>query len=656
MRKLLILSLSTGCFVTTLKAQNLFTFGNTPVSKQEFLRVYQKNSLNKAPDFGEPALREYLDLYSLFRMKVREAELMKVDTISGISAELDSYRRQLAKNYLTDKDVRGRLVTEAYDRMKEEVRVAHIMVACSPNALAADTAKAYAKIDSLYRQAMAGKSSFASLAENASDDRNTRAAGGDIGYLTALQTLYPFENAAYSTPIGKISKPFRTQFGYHIVKVLDKRPARGEVQVAQILINAPKSKGDSVIAAARNKAADIHRQLKSGASFESMVTKYSEDKYSVNEKGVMAPFGVGRMTPDFENASFALKNPGDISQPIQTEYGFHIVKLISKNPIKPFDSLRDGLQRKVDNDARAQMAHDIYFEKIKKQNNFKEYPQNLQAIIDRLQKKADTGVQAGTFTATEFRNMNAPVFELGGNKYLQSDLMSFAENLTRGRFNGDKGVVLRDIFKIYVDRTVNDFEEHRLADANPDFKNLMDEYRNGIMLFELTDRNVWSKASRDTVGLKNFYNNNKTKYQWEPGFTGVVYKFKNETAMKNGLKVLAKDKNIKDEDAYKNMNSEAMPDAVSIQRGHFEYSRFTDVPQAKLAKGKISEAVKNADGTYTVVKVDETFAQPTGKTLDEARGYAVAEYQDFLEKQWNAELRKKYPVKVEDNVFRSMVK
>lgn len=656
MRKLLILSLSTGCFITSLKAQNLFTFGNTPVSKQEFLRVYQKNSLNKAPDFSEPALREYLDLYSLFRMKVREAELMKVDTMAGISAELESYRRQLAKNYLTDKDVRGRLVTEAYDRMKEEVRVAHIMIACSPTALPADSAKAYARIDSLYRQAMAGKASFATLAENFSDDRNTRPTGGDIGYLTALQTFYPFETAAYSTPVDKISKPFRTQLGYHIIKVTDKRPARGEVQVAQILINAPKAKGDSVIAAARTKAMDVSRQLKSGASFESMVTKYSEDKYSVAEKGVMPPFGVGRMTTDFENASFALKNPGDISAPVQTEYGFHIIKLIGKTPIKPFDSLKDGLQRKIDNDSRAQMAHDAYFEKIKKQNNYKEYPQNLQAVIDRLQKKPDTGALSNAFAAQDFRNMNAPVFELGGNKYLQSDLMSFAENLTRGRFNGDRGVVMRDIFKIYVDRTVNDFEENRLADSNPDFKNLMEEYRNGIMLFELTDRNVWSKASRDTVGLKSFYDNNKAKYQWEPGFTGAVYKFKNETAMKNGVKLLSKNRKMKDEEAYKSMNSEAMPDAVSIQRGHFEYSRFTEVPQAKLSKGKLSDPVKNEDGTYTVVSVDETFAQPTGKTLDEARGYAVAEYQDFLEKQWNAELRKKYPVKLDDSAFRSMVK
>lgn len=656
MRKLYLLGLATGLFLTSAEAQTLFTFGGTPVNKQEFLRVYQKNSLNKKPDFSEPALREYLDLYSLFRMKVREAELQHVDTMASISGELDNYRRQLAKNYLTDKEVRLRLVQEAYDRQKEEVHVAHILIASSPMLSPADTLKAYNKLDSIARQINSGKVTFAAMAQEFSDDRDTRVNGGDIGYLTSLQTLYPFENAAFTTPVGKVSKVFRTQLGYHIVKVLDKRPGRGEVQVAQIMFAAPKNKGLDTKTAAKNKADDVYKQLKNGASFEEMVTKYSDDKFTVNEKGVMPPFGVGRMTANFENAAFALKKPGDISTPVETDFGYHIIKLISKSPLKPFDSVRDQLQRRVDNDARAQMAHDIYFDKIKKQHGFKEHPENLQAVVKRVVALPDTGANANMFQARDFRDMNAPLFELAGNKYLQSDLMSFAETLTRGRINGPKNAVINDIYKLYVERTVNDFEEHHLAETNPDFKNLMDEYRNGIMLFELTDRNVWGKASRDTVGLKSFYESHKNKYQWEPGFTGVVYKFKDEKAMKEGVALIGKNMSMKDEDVYKQLNSAANPDAVSMQRGHYEYSKFTDVPQSALTKGKLSEPVKNSDGTYTVVKVEDSYSTPTTKTLDEARGYAVAEYQDYLEKQWNEQLRKKYPVKVEEQVFRSMVK
>ncbi len=656
MRKLFLLGLASGLLTTSLQAQTLFTFGNTPVSKQEFLRVYQKNSLNKKTDFSEPALREYLDLYALFRMKVREAELQHMDTISSISTELNSYRRQLSKNYLTDKEARGKLTEEAYNRMKTEVHVAHILISSSISASPDDTARAYAKIDSIYRVAVSGKVPFADLARQFSDDKGTRASGGDIGYLTSLQTFYPFENATYNTKIGSVSKPFRTQFGYHILKVLDTRPGRGEVQVAQILVSTPKSKGESGVTEARNKAQMIEQQLKSGTPFDTLVTRYSDDKFSVGDKGVLPAFSVGRMTPAFEDASFNLKKPGDVSEPIQTEYGFHIIKLISKSPLKPFDSVKDGLQRRVDNDARAEVAHEIFYNKIKQENGFKEYPANLQPLIDKVNALPDTGKNANAFRASDFQHMNKPLFEIGKHEYLQSDLMKYAETLTRGRITGPKNAVIRDIYKLYMDRVITDFEENRLADTNPDFKNLMEEYRNGIMLFELTDRNVWSKASKDSVGLKSFYAGHKDKYQWEPGFTGVVYRFKDEEAMKAGVKVIDANKSMKEEDLYKQLNSEAHPDAVNVQRGHYEYSKFTDVPQSALAKGKLSQPVKNADGSYTAVKVEETYSAPTTKTLDEARGYAVAEYQDYLEKQWNTELRAKYPVKVDEPVFKSMVK
>jgi peptidyl-prolyl cis-trans isomerase SurA len=656
MRKLLLASLATGFISISLQAQTLFTFGNTPVSKQEFLRVYQKNSLNKTTDFSEPALREYLDLYSLFRMKVREAELQHMDTIASISSELGNYRRQLSKNYLTDKEARGRLTEEAYNRMKQEVHVAHILISCPPTAPPEDTARAYARIDSVYRQATTGKQQFSALASALSDDKGTRETGGDIGYLTALQTFYPFENAAYNTKTGAISKPFRTQFGYHIVKVLNTRPGRGEVQVAQILISSPKSKGQEGLAAARSKATMVMQQLKSGIPFDTLVAKYSDDKFSKAEGGVLPAFSVGRMTPAFEDAAFALKQPGDVSDLVQTEYGYHIIKLIEKNPLQPFDSVRESLQRRVDNDSRAQMAHDIFFNKVKQENGFKEYPANLEPIITKINALPDTGKDANAFTGRDFRTMNKPLFEIGKVQYLQSDFMNFAETLTRGRINGPKNAVIRDIYKLYVERTVNDFEENRLADTNPDFRNLMEEYRNGIMLFELTDRNVWSKASKDTLGLKAFYNSHKEKYQWEPGFTGVVYKFKNEESMNNGIKVLQANSTLKEEELYKKINTESNPDAVSIQRGHYEFSKFNEVPKDALDKGKLSRAVKNSDGTYTVVKVDELYETPTVKSLDDARGYAVAEYQDYLEKQWNAELRTKYPVKVDEKVFKSMVK
>ena len=655
MRKLVLSCLATGLTILSTQAQTLFTYGGTPVTKQEFLRVYQKNSVNKKTDFSEPALREYLDLYSLFKMKVREAEKMQLDTMQSIASELDNYRHQLARNYLTDKEVSNRLIQEAYDRMKQEVHVAHILVSVPPSASPEDTLKAYKKIDSLYNAVVKGKADFASLATQFSDDRGTREAGGDIGYITALQTLYPFENAVYGTPVGKVSAPFRTQFGYHILKVIGKRPARGEVQTAQVLIGTPKSKGAAGVTAARRRADSVVMLYRNGVPFDTLVARYSEDKMTISKNGVMDPFGVGRYQPAFEDAAFNLKKPGDITAPVQTDFGYHILRLISHTPLKPFDSLRDKIRLRVENDSRSGIARTEFMSKIKKQHGFKEYPAALAEVVRKVAAIPDTGASANMFRAEDFKRMNEPVFELGGHTYLQSDFMAFAENLTRGRLNGPKTTMVHDIYKLYVDRTVNDFEEHHLADNNTDFKNLMEEYRNGIMIFELMDRNVWGKASRDTVGLKAFYAQNKAKYQWEPGFTGAVYRFKDEVALKQGMDLLRK-KGTKDEDLAKALNNDNTPDAFQVQRQHYEFSRFKEAPQSSIVKGKPGEPIRNSDGTYTVVMADEVFTGPTQKSLDEARGYAVAEYQDALEKRWNAELRAKYPVKVEESVFRSMVK
>lgn len=655
MRKL-VLCLATGLLLTKAGvAQTLFTFGNNPVSKEEFVRVYQKNTVTKKPDMSTKALREYLDLYALFRMKVKEAELQHLDTSQNIEYELNNYRKQLAKNYLTDEQVTNQLVREAYDRMKQEVHVAHILVAMPMYATGADTVAQYTKIQNIYKELTKNKADFAAQAKANSDDRGSSQNGGDIGYITALQTIYSFENVAYNTPVGKISEPFRTQFGYHIVKVLDKRSAKGELKVAQILIGAQKSKGDTAVENARQKANQVVAELKKGASFESLVTKYSDDKFSKEEQGVLPVFGVGRMTPAFEEAAFALKKPGDVSAPVQTDYGFHIIKLIEAYPLKPYDSLFASLKKKVDNDSRASVAKESFFNRIKQKNKFKEYSANYDAVVKRINDIPDTGKNANTFTAADFKNMNQPIFELGGKQYKQNDFMQFAEKMTRGRLMGARTAVMRDLYNMYVSNVVNDFEEHRLVEEHPEFKNLMTEYKDGIMLFELMDRNVWGKASKDTVGLKAFYETKKGKYLWEPGFVGAVYRFKDENTMKEGVKLLAQ-KGIKEEEVIKKLNTDKTPDAVTVQRGHFEFSKYNEVSRGEITKAKpTTEPKKNDDGSYTVVKVNEVYNEPTPKSLEDARGYVVAEYQDYLEKQWNDQMRKKYPVKVNEEVFTSIV-
>jgi peptidyl-prolyl cis-trans isomerase SurA len=651
MRKLLLTCVASGMFILSGHAQSLFTYGPNSVSKEVFLRVYKKNSINKKPDMTDTALKSYLDLYGLFRMKVAEAEKQKLDTVESIQRELDNYRKQLAKNYLTDEQVTNKLIHEAYDRMKENVHVAHILISCPPGS---DTTMAFAKIDSIYHLIDTKKATFETLAKEFSDDKGTRDNGGDVGYFTALQTVYSIENVAYNTPVGKISKPFRSQFGYHIIKVIDKRADKGQVQVAQILIQTSKSKGEEGQIAARKRADSVETMLKKGVSFDDLVTRYSDDQFSNKENGVMKPFGAGKMVQPFEAAAFALKKPGDISEPVKTEYGYHIIKLISRQPLPPFDTLFPTLKHKVENDSRAQTAKDIFFAKIKEKNGFKEYPENIKEITDKFLNIPDTGKDAKTVSAAAYRNMSKPVFVLGEKSYLQHDFATFFETLTHGKINGPRQAVVHDGYNLYVSTVVNDFEEHKLVEENPDFKNMMEEYRDGIMLFELMDRNVWSKAARDSVGLAAFYEQHKGKYMWEPGFEGSVYKFKTRGLLDTGRRMLQAGK-VTDEEMVKAINTSANPDGVTIQRGRYEFSRFKDATQAELSTNKM-KVLNNPNGPYTIIYAREIYNSPGQKSLSEARGYVVAEYQDYLEKKWNEKMHKDYPMAVNEKVFKSMVK
>ncbi len=652
MRKFLLTTLITGAAIGSGYAQNLFTYGNKSVTKEEFLRVYKKNALKGKADMSDTALKSYLDLYSLFRMKVAEAEKQHLDTVEKIKKDLDSYRKSLARNYLTDEQMTNKLVKEAYDRMKENIHVEYILISCPPGS---DSTAPYKKIDSIYKVLVDKKGNFEDLAKDLSDDKGTKDRNGDAGFLTSMQTVYPFENAMYNTPVGKFSKPFRTQFGYVIVKVLEKRKDIGTMKVAQILLATPKLKGEEGVRVAKAKADSISAALKAGASFSEMVKKYSEDNYSLRDSGVLKPFGSGTYRAAFENAAVALKNPGDISAPVKTDFGFHIIKLISKTDLKPFDSIKNQLKKRVENDSRASMAREVYMAKVKEKNGYKEFSANIEEIYKKIDKAiVDTGKARGSFNASSLSDANKPVFTLDGVTYTQYDFVKFLDELTHSRIMNNRMPTITDGFTNYTSKALNDVQEKKLEKENPEFRNLMSEYRDGILLFELMDRNVWSKASKDSAGLKAFFETRKGKYMWEPGFEGSVYTFKNKAALDTGM-MFINDAKLTDEEILKALNTQSTPDRVNIQRGRYEFSKFRDASQAELTNNN-KKVINMPNGSFKVVYARQIFNTPGPKTLEEARGYVVAEYQDFLEKQFNEKMRREFPVKVNDAVLKSCSK
>lgn len=629
----------------------LFTYGGKEVGKNEFLRMYTKNINNQKPDFSEKALREYLTLYSRFKMKVAEAEKLRMDTLPNIQSELGTYKKQLAKTYLTDNEMTDKLVKEAYDRMKKDVRVAHILVNVPRGT--DDTAAAYKKIDSIYKAAQQGVD-FAALAKSLSEDKPSAAKGGDVGYFTAMQIpAYNFENMAYNTPIGGISLPFRTVFGYHIVKKLEERPARGEIQVSQIMINTKKSEGEAGAAVAKQRVDSILTALRKGASFELMVERFSDDKFSKNTKGMLATFGVGQMVPEFEDAAFNLKKPGDLSDPVRTEYGYHIIRLEKKVPLRPFDTLKNDLKKRVERDGRIDVARDMYTYKIKQKLNYKDDASALMELINAI---PDSTLRNGSFKGSDYGRFTKSLFQMTGTVFTQADFANYIQDYTKGKIYGAKELTLKSLFKNYSEKALYDYQENKLIDENEEYRNLLTEYRDGIMLFELTDRKVWSKASQDTSGLDRFYQANKAKYMWPANLVKAnLYRAQDEEYAKRVIKALNDPGvNATQEEVGKAANGDGAQNRVVYESGKFERNRFPE--KLKLEAGKYAPYYRNDDGSYSIVDVKELYDTPTQKTLSEARGYVISDYQEFLEKQWIADLEATYPLVVKEGTLKSMVK
>jgi peptidyl-prolyl cis-trans isomerase SurA len=626
-------------------AQNIFSYGGTQVGKEEFLRMYTKNSMAKKVDMSDKALREYVTLYSRFKMKVAEAEAKKIDTLPSIISELDNYKKQLSKGYLTDKEVINALTKETYERLKKDVDVAHIMITLPKGAQ--DTMRFAKLIDSIYNAINKG-ADFTTLAKAMSQDKSTAQKGGDIGYITALQVPYEFETVAYNTPIGKMSKPFRTPYGYHIIKKLGERPAKGEVQVAQIMLEVRKSFTDEQRNAAKAKADSILATLKKGADWNEMVKAFSQDKFSVSNNGELQPFAVNTMSADFENAAFNIAKPGEFAGPVLTDYGYHIIKLLKKMQVRPFDSMKNELTKKIERDGRVDLARVAFLNKVKSKGDFKEFPENLTQFINAI---PDTCVKNGYLLMTENVKTNQPLFALKNKPYDYKKFYEFIMASSRGRLFGEKANAIKGVYTAFVEKSLTDFEENNLATENPEFRNLLKEYRDGIILFELTDKSVWTKASTDSAGLAEYFAGNKAKYQWGPSFEGRILRCGNEKDLTEMQTLL---RNFPIDTVIERMNLNGAL-KVNVEEGKFEYEKL-DKAALAVAERQYSVIVKNNDGSgsvYCPTKIIKTTSQ---KVLADARGYVIADYQDYLEKKWIADMEAKYPVKINEAVLKAMVK
>jgi peptidyl-prolyl cis-trans isomerase SurA len=623
----------------------LMTIGGTNITKSEFEKVYKKN--NKDVSYDSKSVKEYLELYINYKLKVKEAEEEKLDTSEAFINELKGYRKQLAQPYLTDKDVTDNLVKEAYDRMKKDVRSSHILFKLAPDALPKDTLAAYNKAMKVREKIMKG-SDFNMMAKEYSEDPSAKENGGDLGYFTGMQMVYPFETAAYGLKPGEVSMPVRTRYGYHLIKVTDIRDAQGEIHTAHIMIKTQGNNDkDSVNIAAKQKIDEIYKKLKAGEKFDDLATQYSDDKGSARSGGILPWFGTGRMVPEFEKAAFALKADGDYSEPVKTSYGWHIIKRIEKRGIPSFEDKQNELKTMVARDSRAELSKTSLVNRIKKEYNFKEVPKAKDELINSL----DSSLANGEYDPKKSASFTKPLFTIGNKTYTQADFAGYLFNHQTKKAGTNSQKIANMLYDQFVTEMVLAYEEENLDNKYPDFKSLMQEYRDGILLFDLTDTKVWSKAMKDSAGLANYYEMHKNAYMWGERVDAIVYSAANKEIAANVHKMLKK-KGSTPSSIADNINKDSQLN-LTIKEGKFAKGDNELVDSVKWVKGMSPDM--NRNGQVSFVEIKEVIP-PTPKTLDEAKGLVTADYQTYLEKEWIETLRKKYPVKVNEEVLNTIGK
>jgi peptidyl-prolyl cis-trans isomerase SurA len=538
MKKKILLFIS--CVVSILlHAQDqdyVIEVNNKKITKNEFLQIYLKN--NPQPKFDKKSIDEYLELYKKFKLKVLEAEYQGYDTLPKLKKELLGYRKSLSTPYLIDKQENSKVVEEAYNRLQKEVKASHILIRLDQNASPEDTMKALERIVTIKKRIENGED-FAKIAKEVSEDPSAESNGGDLGYFTAFQMVFPFEEAAYNTPTNQLSYIVRTRFGYHILKVVDKRAARGIMKTAHIMVAVKRDGNKADIEVAKKKIEEIYSKLKAGEKFEELAANFSDDPGSSEKGGKLPEFGSGtttRMVPEFEEAAFQLTKDGEFSAPIQTDFGFHIIKRLELSPLASFETMKKELQSKVNRDDRSKKTQTALINKLKIEYHFQDLSKKS---LKWFVKNIDSNYYKGKWTASKLKK-DEVLFKLNNQSFTQRQFANYITSNYRVPKTDTKNLINKQ-YQAWVSQEILKYEDSQLETKYPEFKALMQEYHDGVLLYEIMTDKVWNKANKDTIGLKNFYETHKFNYQWKDRINAMVYECLDKNIANQVIKMLKSD-------------------------------------------------------------------------------------------------------------------
>jgi peptidyl-prolyl cis-trans isomerase SurA len=631
----MILLLPVSCLAQELNNKVLMTVGGIKIQSGEFIRMYKKSS--------EPGKQlnvdDYLHQYIVFKLKVADALKEGYDTTSAFKKELNGYRNQLAQDYLTDTQTKEKLLQKAYKRSLTEINAWHILIALPQKASPEDTLKAFEKASDIRERIIKGES-FEQVARGSSDDQSAKINGGNLGYFTVFQMIMPFEDAAYSLKKGAISMPVRTPYGYHIIRVSDIRPSKGKILVAHIMKSSPPGTEEKAAKKAEEDINYIYKKLQEGNSFGELAEKYSDHKESASKKGELNWFGAGEIISDFSEAAFSIRDTGNYTRPVRTIYGWHIIKLLNRRPPGTFEESRSYLESKINQSYLNSISKKSFIDKLKKEYKFRIndiaynwFVQNTDTLIIQGLKKYDrTTLPEGNlytfanqfYTTKEFANY----VEKRGSMIVTKDSVVFIDHSIESRAS---------------DHIIS-FENTVLEKKYPEFRYLMNEFHDGMLLFEISEKKIWNRISDDSSGLRKYYNDHKNNYLSRRGIDAKIYTLKSSDKEKS--LTWAYNKYSRKSDCDKRLMglfNKRNDTLLSIKEGIWYKGDDHEIDSLQWVTGTQSFKKSNFPSVIIINKVIE----PVPLKYEEVKGEMIASYQEYLENEWIRQLKEKYNVKID---------
>ena len=644
MKKIFLLIILT-FFSKFLLSQTLFSYGNNTVSKDEFLRAYNKNKTVVTDK--EKALREYLELYIRFKLKVKAAEAIHLDTLITLNADLQNFRSQIEESYMDDQDEVSKLVDEAFNRSQKDIHIAHMFIPFAKTSAPSDTLKSFKAMQTAFRSLSSEHNSFGTVAAQL-QQQGIAVSTEDAGFITAFSLPYEFEKLVYNLKPSEVSRPYRTKSGYHIFQNIEERKAVGKLKIAQILIAVPSGAGRVEKNQAYNSADSIYKLLLAGADFSDLAKIMSNDKMTYMSGGLLPEFGVGKYEPVFESKAFSLKRDGDITIPFETSFGYHILKRVA-NTLIPTDksdaTFLYALKQQVIQDPRISVAKMKFLKEVLKRTGYRKNPTIKDASLWVM---TDSFLVSNRKIVTGQMDSSTVLHYFTNGKVKVGDWLQFVHDY-KGNSGLYKGESYPQLMDRYISLTANEYYRKRLQDYDPNFRYQIQEFKEGNMLFEIMERNVWSKASADSTGLRNYFDSHKNKYTWNESTDAILFSGANETVAREAVKRLRNGENWK---AVSENNPQLQTDS-----GRYELTQIPIPKNVKLIPGIITESLVNvSDGTASFVKIIKLYPANQQRNFEEARGLVINDYQVLLEEKWIAELKQIYPVKLNSAVFNSLLR